>query len=130
MISFITGFHASTFVYLCFSPKIKFLYCLLSSLFTWGAPLMGTEVKIIWNLSLQIIRKCVSITLSDYRSMAWHAWVCLSLGLQCELAWIYLCLSRLINNWSWEKKCAYTENIFFGHFTEVGTCFTQRQINW
>ena len=39
------GFYPSTFVYSRFSPKIQFLYCLLSSVAPWGDPMVHTEGK-------------------------------------------------------------------------------------
>ena len=40
------GFYESTFVYSCFCPKIQLFYCLFSSLFLWGTPMVGTKGKI------------------------------------------------------------------------------------
>ena len=42
----LSGFYPSNFVYSCFPPKIRFLYCLLSSVALWGGPLTDTEGKI------------------------------------------------------------------------------------
>ena len=43
---FFAGFYPSTFVYSCFSPKIGFLYCLLSSVVPWGGPMVDTKQNI------------------------------------------------------------------------------------
>ena len=53
----LAGFYPSTFVYSQFCSKIHFLYCLLSSLPLWGAPIMlGTKEKIF---DLQIARNAL-----------------------------------------------------------------------
>ena len=39
------GLYPSTFVYKRFSPKIPFLYCLLSSVALWDGPMVDTEEK-------------------------------------------------------------------------------------
>ena len=41
-----SGFYPSTFVYSRFSPKIQFLYCLLSSLARWGDLMVDTKIKV------------------------------------------------------------------------------------
>ena len=41
-----SGYYPSNFVYSCFSSKIQFLYCLLSSVALWGGPMVDTKVKI------------------------------------------------------------------------------------
>ena len=58
------GLNPSTFVYSRFSLKIQFLYCLLSSLFLWGAPMEGRE----W-MSLDS-GKSICNTLPNCRSIA------------------------------------------------------------
>ena len=37
-------FFPNTFVYSCFSPKIQFLFCLLSSVAPWGDLMVGNTM--------------------------------------------------------------------------------------
>ena len=57
----IAGFYPRTFVYSRFSPKIQFVYCLLSSLSL--------------NLVLQFAEKCITNTFSDSRNLACTSFV-------------------------------------------------------
>ena len=41
------GFYPSAFVYNCFSPKIQFLYCLLSLVALLGCLMVDTEGEIL-----------------------------------------------------------------------------------
>ena len=43
---FFPGFYPNTFLYSRFSPKIEFLYCLLSSVAPWGGPMVDTKQNI------------------------------------------------------------------------------------
>ena len=40
------GFFPNTFAYSFFSPKIQFVFCLLSSMAPWGDPMVDTKGKI------------------------------------------------------------------------------------
>ena len=42
----LTDFYSGTFVYSRFSPKIEFLYCLLSSVAPWGGCMVDNEGEI------------------------------------------------------------------------------------
>ena len=50
-----SSFCPSTFVYGRFSPKIQFLYCLLSLLSPWGAPMKGMKLMSLdrWKINFQ-----------------------------------------------------------------------------
>ena len=62
-------FCPSTLVSSRFPPKIQFLYCLLS-------PHGEHQRKNVLNLGLQIAGKCISDTLSDYRSIVCTSFFC------------------------------------------------------
>ena len=55
------GFYLSTFVCYRFLPKIQFLYCLLSKLFPWGAPIFPK-----WNFLKFMSPDC-------WKTYFWHS---------------------------------------------------------
>ena len=59
-----TGFYSSTFIYSHFSTKIKFLYCLLSSVALWGSPMVETEGNIF---EFQVCRLLENAFFMDFR---------------------------------------------------------------
>ena len=71
------GFYSNTSFYSRFSPKIEFLYRLLSLISSWGAPMVVTKGKIceIYVSRWKIAGKLISDTLSDCRSIACTSFV-------------------------------------------------------
>ena len=52
------AFYPSTFIYSGISPKVQFLYCLLSSVVLWSGPMVDTTEN-FWNLGLHLAGKCI-----------------------------------------------------------------------